>query len=157
MDSLLWQLRHSSESFAFMRSHSRSARCLRSARNLSRVSMDPKMWPHTSFEACILRAILSVQLCGTWTVRAGRAHARAVGEVDRALQLLEDVGLHLVAAHAELLGVGGLQDRVESAPEEHAGDEPAERQEGEAERPRRREGLTDPIAQPRVAENPRDD
>src|SRR5215207_6559716 len=66
IDSLLWQLRHSSESFAFIRSHSRSAKCLRSARNLSRVSMEPKMWPHTSFEACIFRAILSVHLCGTW-------------------------------------------------------------------------------------------
>ena len=30
------------------------------------MSIEPKMWPHTSFEACILRAILSVQLCGTW-------------------------------------------------------------------------------------------
>src|SRR5918997_1398082 len=66
MDSELWQLRHSSESLAFIRSHSRSARCLRMARNLSRVSMDPKMWPQTSFEACILRAILLVHSCGTW-------------------------------------------------------------------------------------------
>ena len=28
--------------------------------------MVPKIFPHTSFEACILRAILSVQSCGTW-------------------------------------------------------------------------------------------
>src|SRR3954454_22893476 len=28
--------------------------------------MLPNRWPQTSFEACILRAILSVQLCGTW-------------------------------------------------------------------------------------------
>src|SRR6266536_5941793 len=28
--------------------------------------MVPKILPQTSFEACILRAILSVQLCGTW-------------------------------------------------------------------------------------------
>src|SRR3954470_396403 len=28
--------------------------------------MVPNRWPQTSLEACILRAILSVQLCGTW-------------------------------------------------------------------------------------------
>src|SRR3954466_4999394 len=28
--------------------------------------MVPNILPQTSFEACILRAILSVQLCGTW-------------------------------------------------------------------------------------------
>ena len=28
--------------------------------------MVPKMKPHTSFEACILRAILCVQSFGTW-------------------------------------------------------------------------------------------
>src|SRR4249920_1994907 len=28
--------------------------------------MAPNRWPHTSLEACILRAILSVQLWGTW-------------------------------------------------------------------------------------------
>src|SRR6478752_7187029 len=28
--------------------------------------MVPNRWPQTSFDACILRAILSVQLCGTW-------------------------------------------------------------------------------------------
>src|SRR4029079_3712752 len=66
IDSELWQLRHSRESLAFIRSHSPSARCLRMDRNLSRVSMEPKMWPHTSFEACILRAILLVHSCGTW-------------------------------------------------------------------------------------------
>src|SRR5689334_22313110 len=49
-----------------MRSHSRSAMCLRSAKNFSRVSIEPKIFPHTSLEACILRAILFVQLCGTW-------------------------------------------------------------------------------------------
>src|SRR5205085_10749526 len=38
----------------------------RFSRNLSRVSMVPNRWPQTSLEACILRAILSVQLCGTW-------------------------------------------------------------------------------------------
>ena len=34
--------------------------------NFSGVSMVPKILPHTSFDACILRAILSVQSCGTW-------------------------------------------------------------------------------------------
>src|SRR3954449_7320478 len=66
IDCAEWQLRHSSESLAFMRSHSRSARCLRKLRNFSRGSVEPKMCPHTSFEACILRAILFVQLWGTW-------------------------------------------------------------------------------------------
>ena len=33
---------------------------------LSRVSMVPKTLPHTSFDACILRAILCVHSCGTW-------------------------------------------------------------------------------------------
>ena len=28
--------------------------------------MVPKMWPQTSLEACILRAIFRVQSCGTW-------------------------------------------------------------------------------------------
>src|SRR5215217_6353497 len=49
-----------------MRSHSRSAMCLRRAKSSSRVSIEPKMWPQTSFEACILRAILFVHSCGTW-------------------------------------------------------------------------------------------
>jgi len=30
------------------------------------VAIEPKTWPHTSFEACILRAILTVHSCGTW-------------------------------------------------------------------------------------------
>ena len=54
-------------------------------RNFSRVLMVPKILPQTSFEACILRAILSVQFVRHVAVRAGRAHARAVGEVDRRL------------------------------------------------------------------------
>ena len=36
------------------------------SRNCSRVAMEPKMWPQTSFEACILRAIFRVHSCGTW-------------------------------------------------------------------------------------------
>src|SRR6185295_10948632 len=66
MDWNSWQLRHSSESFALKRAHSRSASSRRLATNFSRVLMVPKMKPQTSFEACILRAILKVQSCGTW-------------------------------------------------------------------------------------------
>src|SRR6478752_8762201 len=66
MESALWQLRHSRESLALKRAHSCAASSSRWSRNFSRVSMVPKILPQTSFEACILRAILSVQLCGTW-------------------------------------------------------------------------------------------
>jgi hypothetical protein len=68
MASAVWQLRHSRLSFASIRAHSRSAMVRRWSRKSSRVLIVPKMWPHTSFEACILRAILSVQSCGTWQV-----------------------------------------------------------------------------------------
>src|SRR5262249_37196122 len=34
--------------------------------NFSRVLMVPNIFPQTSLDACILRAILLVQLCGTW-------------------------------------------------------------------------------------------
>ena len=40
--------------------------CAGGASNFSRVSIVPKILPQTSFDACILRAILSVQSCGTW-------------------------------------------------------------------------------------------
>src|SRR4029078_1538580 len=66
MDSALWQLRHSSESLALNRAHSCSASSSRWSTNFSRVSIVPNILPQTSLEACILRAILSVQLCGTW-------------------------------------------------------------------------------------------
>jgi len=66
IDSALWQLRHSSELFAFMRSHSLRASASRWSTNFSRVSMVPKILPQTSFDACILRAILLVHSCGTW-------------------------------------------------------------------------------------------
>src|SRR4051812_35689756 len=66
MDSALWQLRHSSESLALKRAHSCSASSSRWSTNFSRVLMVPNKCPQTSFDACILRAILSVQLCGTW-------------------------------------------------------------------------------------------
>ena len=59
---------------------------------LSRVSIEPKMWPQTSFEACILRAILLVQSCGTWqSGQAARTPERFVKWIVP-LQLLEDVG-----------------------------------------------------------------
>src|SRR5918996_3602019 len=66
-------------------------------------------------------------------VRAGRAYPRAVCEVYRALQLLVDVVMHFVTADAEGLGVGRLQRRVEAAPEDHAAEKAAEREEAEAE------------------------
>ena len=78
-------------------------------------------------------------------VRARGADAGPVREVDGARQLLIDVGLHLVAGDAELLGVGQLQGGVERAPEHHAADEAAERQEAQAEcRGRRREDAPRP-------------
>src|SRR3954468_17257204 len=62
----VWQLRHSSESFAFSRAHSCSATSRRRSRNFCRVVIVPNRCPHTSLDACILRAILLVQPCGTW-------------------------------------------------------------------------------------------
>ena len=73
IDCALWQLRHSRELLAFMRAHSCSASSRRWSRNFSRVLIVPKSSPHTSFEACILRAILSVHSCGTWHRDSGRA------------------------------------------------------------------------------------
>src|SRR4051794_9389454 len=65
IEAVLWQLRHSRESFALNRAHSCSASSSLVSRNFSRVPMLPNKCPQTSLEACILRAILSVQLCGT--------------------------------------------------------------------------------------------
>src|SRR5262249_51593112 len=59
-------------------------------------------------------------------VRALGPHARAVGEVNRALELRVDVVAHLVAAGAEDLGIRELERRVERAPEDDAGDERAD-------------------------------
>src|SRR5262245_9372318 len=61
-----WQFRHSSESLDFRRAHSCLANSSRMPINFCRVEMVPKILPQTSFDACILRAILSVQSCGTW-------------------------------------------------------------------------------------------
>src|SRR5690606_4924224 len=66
MLSRLWQLRHSRESLAFMRFHSRRASSRRLASNFSRVSMVPTSLPQTSLEASILRIILYVHSLGTW-------------------------------------------------------------------------------------------
>src|SRR5215831_6258661 len=66
IEAKLWQLRHSSESLALSRAHSWRASSRRRLTNLSRVLMVPKILPHTSFDACILRAILLVQRWGTW-------------------------------------------------------------------------------------------
>src|SRR4051794_35102782 len=64
--AVLWQLRHSRLLFAFSRAHSCPASSRRLSRNFCRVEMVPKSLPQTSLDACILRAILSVQSCGTW-------------------------------------------------------------------------------------------
>ena len=123
-------------------------------RNLSRVSMEPKMWPQTSFEACILRAILSVQSCGTWqSGQVARTPERLVKWIvpfssSKTLsriswQLMQNVSV-LVAS----------SDGVEAAPEEHAGDEAAERQEGEAERSAPGEQDCRPVAAATVADEP---
>src|SRR6476661_2407000 len=96
IDSALWQLRHSSESLALNRAHSCNANSSRWSTNLSRVSMLPKMWPQTSLETCILRAILSVQLCGDVAIGTAGAHAGAVGEMDRRFQFREHVVVHLM-------------------------------------------------------------
>src|SRR6478609_7879521 len=61
-----WQFRHSNESLVFIRAHSFFASSSLCFRNLSRVEIVPKILPQTSLEAWILRAILFVQLCGTW-------------------------------------------------------------------------------------------
>src|SRR3569832_2657250 len=53
--------------------------------------------------------------------------------MDGGFELREDVVAHLVTAGAELLRVGDFERRVESAPEDHAGDEPREHQETKAE------------------------
>ena len=66
-------------------------------------------------------------------IRAARAYAGAVGEMDRGLQLREHVVAHLVAAGAEFLGVGQFQRGVEAAPEHHAGHEAREHQHAEPE------------------------
>src|SRR6478672_10693273 len=50
----------------------------------------------------------------------------------RVLQLLEDVVAHFVAGGAELLGVGDFERGVEGAPEQHAANEPAEREKAQA-------------------------
>ena len=65
-------------------------------------------------------------------VRAGGAYARTVGVMRRPLQLLIHIVMHLVAAGAELLGIGHFQRSVETTPEDHAAEKAAERQHAEA-------------------------
>ena len=85
--------------------------------------MVPKILPQTSLEACILRAILSVQSCGTWqSGQVARTPERLVKWIVD-FSSCEDVVAHLVAAGAELLGVGQFQRGIETAPEDDAGDE----------------------------------
>src|SRR5688572_5546067 len=65
-------------------------------------------------------------------VGADGAHAAAVGVMDSALELGEDVLARLVAALAERLGVRELHRGVEAAPEHDACDERADHQEAQA-------------------------
>ena len=142
-----WQLRHSRLSFAFSRAHS----CLASSRRCVE-EFPPGVDRAEDLAPDLLRGLhLAGDLVGPFVrhmaVRAGGAHAGPVGEMDRAGQLLIDVVLHLVARGAELLGVGQLERGVEGAPEHHAADEAAERQEAEAERRgRRASGCARPTA-----------
>src|SRR6185369_16278268 len=66
MASKAWQLRHSCELLAFMRSHSCVASVMRLASNFSLVSMSPMILPHTSKLARALRIILGPHSRGTW-------------------------------------------------------------------------------------------
>ena len=71
--------------------------------------------------------------------------------MNRARKILIYVGPHLMTGDAKFLGVGELEGGVGGAPEDHAPNEAAECQKGEAERcGRRNQDL------PRVAEARRD-
>src|SRR5688572_19965077 len=61
-----------------------------------------------------------------------RAHPRAVGVGDRRLELREHVVLHLVTAHAELLGIAGLERCIEATPEDDTTDESSDGEYSEA-------------------------
>src|SRR5690554_877008 len=48
-----------------------------------------------------------------------RTYPRAIGVVDGWQNFLIDVGLHLMATDAELLGIGGLHCGIETTPKQH--------------------------------------
>ena len=101
--------------------------------NFSRVSMVPKILPQTSFDACILRAILSVQSCGTWqSGQVARTPERLVKWIVcfSSSKTLLCISWQLVQNFSVLVD---FQRGVEAAPEHDAGDEAAEREEAEAE------------------------
>jgi hypothetical protein len=118
------------ESLAFRRAHSCWASSSRMSRNFSRVLIVPKILPQTSFEACILRAILSVHLCGTW--QSGQV-ARTPERLEKCtvLQLgLIDVVPHLVTAEVQNLSVLVSSSAVLKPPQNITpATKPAERQE----------------------------
>src|SRR5690625_734356 len=60
-------------------------------------------------------------------VRTGGAYTGAVGVVNGGGQLLEGVGLHFVTANAKRLGIGELHGRVETTPENNAGNKATHR------------------------------
>src|SRR5580704_8089506 len=65
-------------------------------------------------------------------VRTFRVDAAAIAEMDRALQLRVSVVAHCMATRTERFRVRHFERRVERAPEHHARDKPAERQEAQA-------------------------
>src|SRR5258705_612324 len=67
------------------------------------------------------------------TIGAARPHAGAIGEMDGRFQFREHIIAHLMAAGAELLGVGQFQRGVEAAPEHHTCNEPRKHQHPEPE------------------------
>ncbi len=85
-----------------------------------------------------LASDLARPVMGHVAIGAGGAHAGAVGIVDGRLQLLKDVVAHLVAADAELFGVGDFHRSIEASPEHDPRQKPTDGQEPEAERPARR-------------------
>src|SRR5215467_3293695 len=59
-------------------------------------------------------------------VRTACAHARAVGEMDRPLEFLIHVLMHLMTSGTEFLGIGYFQRGVERPPEHDAANETTE-------------------------------
>ena len=70
---------------------------------------------------------------GHVAIGAGRPNPGAVGVVDRGLELLEDVVTHLMATGAEGLSIGQFHCGVEAAPEDDAGQKPADGEKAQAE------------------------
>jgi hypothetical protein len=85
------------------------------------------------FRGLHLPGDLARPVMGNVTIRAGRAHARAVGVMDRWLQFHKNVVAHFVAAGTEFLGVGCLERGVEAAPKHDASDKTTDGEKAQAE------------------------